>query len=101
MALWLDLDFKDLVGGQVDADRVLETMIPPSVIILTGNGYHFYWLLREPVEAIPEIIEPYLKGLARRYNGDTSSAELARLLRVPGTFNYKDGQKKTCNHYQS
>lgn len=94
VALWLDLDFKDLTGGEDEARKIIESMIPPSVIINTGNGFHPYWLLREPIEALPEIIEPYLKGLARHYNGDSSAAEIARILRVPGTFNYKQGGKK-------
>jgi len=94
VALWLDLDFKDLTGGEGEAKKIIETMIPPSVIVHTGNGFHVYWLLREPIEALPEIIETYLKGLARHYNGDSSAAELARILRVPGTFNYKQGGKK-------
>lgn len=94
VALWLDIDFKDLAGGQAEADKTIESMIPPSVVVSSGNGYHIYWLLREPVEAKPEIIEPYLTGLAQRYNGDPSAAELARILRVPGTFNYKNSGKK-------
>ncbi|MCC6543094.1 MAG: primase C-terminal domain-containing protein [Nitrospirae bacterium] len=93
-ALWIDIDYKDFAGGRDEVMALIETMIPPSVLNDTGNGCHGYWLLREPVEAVAADIEPYIKGLARRYGGDSNSTDLARVLRVPGTYNYKDGLKK-------
>ena len=38
-------------------------------------------------------IEGYLKGLTNALSGDPSAAELARILRVPGTINYKFGER--------
>src|SRR5262249_37730140 len=43
----------------------------------------------EPTPAAIEI-EGYLKGIAKALDADRAAAELARILRVPGTFNYKD-----------
>ena len=37
--------------------------------------------------------EGYLKGITESLHGDRSAAEIARILRVPGTFNYKYGDK--------
>lgn len=95
-SLWMDSDFKDLEGGEADANKILSEingLFPPSIIVQSGNGYHLYWLLKEPEEARPEV-EAYLNGLANSFQGDRSSAELARILRVPGTLNSKYDPKR-------
>jgi len=92
-ALWADMDWKDLVGGKAEADRRIENFsLKPSIIVSSGHGYHLYWLLRKPVKASMEI-EGFLKGIAFALGADPSAAELARILRVPGTFNHKYGEK--------
>ena len=91
--LWLDIDFEYLTGGEAEAKEILTQMPSPSIIVHSGNGYHVYWIFNEPEEASLEF-EAYLNGLAKRYNGDPKSAELARILRVPGTLNHKEGQQK-------
>jgi hypothetical protein len=88
-ALWVDIDWKHFRGGRIEADKVLENCpVRPSIIIRSGHGYHVYWLLRKPEKA-NSAIEGYLKGLASMLRADQSAAELARVLRVSGTFNYK------------
>jgi len=92
-ALWADMDWKDLIGGKAEADRRIENFpLRPTVIISSGHGYHLYWFLKKPIIASPEI-EGFLKGIAISLGADTSAAELARILRVPGTFNHKYGEK--------
>lgn len=50
-ALWADLDFKDFNGGREDAEaRINSFPFPPTIIVETGNGFHCYWRLREPME---------------------------------------------------
>lgn len=93
--LWTDIDFKDFSGGEEEAREFLgKTLnIPTTAVVHTGNGLHLYWIFKEAEAARPEV-EAYLKGLAKRLRGDKKAAELARILRIPGTFNYKDGGKK-------
>jgi hypothetical protein len=87
--LWVDIDFKDLPDGQVEADGILATFdLKPTLIIASGGGYHAYWFLNEPVKNI-ELAERVLKGLAIRLKGDVKSAEAARILRVPFSVNWK------------
>lgn len=93
-ALWCDLDGRDFPGGKEEAlSRIsqLPTNLAPSVIIDSGHGYHVYWLLDQPIpiKAIDvAAIEGYIAGLARFLGGDAVQ-DLSRLLRMPGTINWK------------
>lgn len=75
--------------------------ILPTLIVHTGGGLHAYWLFKEPwVFETPEERQT-AKELSRRFQqtfivhagkkGFTldNTSDLARLLRVPGTFNHK------------
>jgi hypothetical protein len=93
--LWADLDGKDFARGKDEAlKRVREFHFIPSIIVDSGHGYHCYWLLKEGVlietQQDVERVEASLKALACALNADVSCAELARVLRLPGTFNYKE-----------
>jgi len=93
--LWVDVDGKGFGGGKVEALAAIRRFpLPPSFIVDSGGGYHLYWLLREAelIEGQRDIVrvERYLRGLADTLGADRSAAELARILRVPGTFNLKD-----------
>lgn len=101
-ALWLDIDIKDppkgyaSLGDAIDALTVFcsnTQLPPPSALISSGGGLHVYWIFDTPM-TIPEW-KPYalgLKELAQR-NGLLAdlgvTADPARVLRVPGTFNRK------------
>jgi hypothetical protein len=87
--LWVDIDFKDLPDGQIEADGILATFdLPPTFVIHSGGGYHAYWFLNEPVKDF-EKAERILRGLAIRLKADLKAAERARILRVPFTQNWK------------
>lgn len=86
---WVDIDFKDLPDGQIEADGILGAFdLQPTLVINSGGGYHVYWFLNEPTKDLARA-ERILKGLAIRLKADTQSAELARILRVPFTQNWK------------
>jgi hypothetical protein len=94
-ALWSDLDGKDYPGGKPEAlDRLRQFRLPPTIIVDSGNGFHAYWRLRTPVtiDSLASIaqVERYLKALAQLLGADPKAAELARILRVPGTLNLKN-----------
>jgi hypothetical protein len=109
-AAWADIDVGG--GGRVNgkgrfpskavAREFLSGLpVKPTIIVDSGHGLHAYWQLREPlVIASPEDRE-YAAALlngwqafvqsaarARGYSVD-STADLARVLRVPGSMNRK------------
>jgi hypothetical protein len=94
-ALWADVDGKDFPEGKPGALAALHAFqLPPTVINDSANGYHAFWRLRVPILVNDEgdiaSVEGVLKSLARALGADGASAELARVLRVPGTLNFKD-----------
>lgn len=95
-ALWCDIDGKDFSGGLEEITQTIKNFpLKPSAVISSGseNSYHLYWLLKEPEDAT-EKIEGYLKGIANVLNGDMTATDLSRIMRVPGTNNYKNGNAK-------
>ena len=78
---------------------------PPSIIVHSGNGVHTYWLLQEYItvtdenrEWIKRIVKGYEKhthllGMERGWKFDPV-ADLARVLRIPGTLNHKSEPPK-------
>lgn len=96
--LWVDLDYKHYestaaaTAAMEDFYRVVGV---PSIRVQSGNGMHAYWVLRTPLptqewkplatafqaawQSFPEI----------RKGADPVSADAARILRLPGSHNYK------------
>lgn len=82
-ALWADCDGDDAVAA-------LGTFEPaPSIVISSGSGdnCHAYWPLCEPLAA--DEVEQGNRRLAHALGADPASADAARILRVPGTQNFK------------
>src|SRR5262249_14859503 len=91
--LHADIDYKDhdLVPEEIRR-RLDQVSLPASLMVATGGGLHGYWLFYEAEAATPETIarvEAALRRLADHIGGDPQCAECARLMRVPGTTNYK------------
>jgi hypothetical protein len=61
----------------------------PTLEVASGTGrrLHLYWSLRSRVTNLE--VEDASRRLALRLGGDRASVDVARLLRPPGTFNYK------------
>jgi len=94
-ALWVDMDAKDFKDGKPEALTHLHKFpLAPTAIVDSGHGYHGYWFLKDPEEitgpADVARVEGYLRGLAKALKGDLKAAEIARVLRIPGTANIKD-----------
>jgi hypothetical protein len=89
-ALWADLDAKGehTVGSRLQ--QLEELTCPPSILVLTGRGCHAYWLLSRPADGLEQLeqAEGVMRWLGQRLGGDPVW-DRARILRVPGTFNYK------------
>jgi hypothetical protein len=88
VAFWCDLDFKDVPEAEALA-RIAEFPVACSLLIHSGGGLHVYWFLTEPLDAHDVRVEPILKGIAKQLGADAACAEIARVLRVPGTKNFK------------
>lgn len=99
-AAYVDID---CLSDGIDRDEALQTLkgcqYPPSYIVDSGRGYHAYWLFQEPMnidvqsdECEQKKFEAINEGLARIFAADTTAAECARVLRVPGTHNTKQGK---------
>jgi hypothetical protein len=82
--LWVDCDMKD--GGS--ARRIHEFRPPPHMVVASGGGHHAYWLLRDPIDDVRRLREA--NGLlAEALGGDPQAVDAARILRPPGTLNFK------------
>lgn len=117
--LWLDLDFgadhknKKIPQSQHEALELLQC-IPqrPSIILHTGNGFHCWWLWKEPwvFESNDEREAAHQLGvrlqaaikLAAKGRGWTvdSTADLPRVLRVAGTLNWKSDPPKPVTFFE-
>jgi len=87
--LYGDFDSKDSNGSKpATLAQIRALTVPPSVIVDSGGGYHAYWLLGETLHDMDAAAD-YLKRWVYFTGADKSVHDLARVLRVPGTKNYK------------
>ena len=64
----------------------------PTAIIHSGGGFHCYWVLQEPLSVKKygiEAIEAVNKSLLKQLGGDPGTHDISRVLRIPGTYNFK------------
>jgi hypothetical protein len=86
--LWVDCDTDEALDA-------LAAFVPaPSFRVrsggLTESGrprLHAYWSLRHPLPAVQ--IKPSLQRLSASLGADPACVDAARIMRVPGTFNFK------------
>ena len=99
----LDVDVKPPPKGYANVIEALQAIakfvananLPlPTALVLSGGGIHVYWISDRVLS--PEEWAPYAGGLRvladahnLRYD-HTVTIDIARILRVPGTFNHKE-----------
>lgn len=99
-ALWLDLDcgpnkdFDDQHSAQLALGEFLDTTkLPVPITVSSGNGIHVYWPLSESVPVSEwQVAADLLKAACVKFNfpaDPVATSDSARILRVPGTFNFK------------
>lgn len=108
--LWIDIDVQTGIhkNGRLPATVVeahgliLECGLEPSIIVHSGGGLQAYWLFdefvrfrdsdhRKEIQTLSEKWIYYFKGLAAPHSWEIDSVQdLARVMRVPGTQNFKD-----------
>jgi hypothetical protein len=106
-SIWLDIDVKDPPKGYAslqEAVRGLQAfeatvgLPPPSALVFSGGGLHVYWSSTKvftPDEWRP--LAERLKNAALQHGlrcDAGCTTDRARILRVPGTFNWKNGEKR-------
>src|SRR5215207_5984250 len=83
VVLWTDCDGEDAVAALWDFEPA------PSIVIASGTGgnCHAYWPLAEPLPR--DDVECANRRLAHALGADPTSADAARILRVPATWSHK------------
>lgn len=91
--LFADFDIKDFGGSHEKTLTHINSLLEPSVTVSTGGGYHCYWLLESSFHLSTEEDRKRAISLQRRWvdfvGSDPGAKDLARVLRVPGSYNYK------------
>lgn len=93
-SLFAEFDAKDFAGDKSLAlAHVHQLEFSPSAIVDSGGGFHCYWLIDQPFVLDSDAARERARELQARWvafvGGDTGAKDLARVLRVPGTFNTK------------
>ena len=108
-ALWLDIDcgeekakpdengrikgYIDQATGLAELQRFCTTVgLRRPILVNSGNGWHVYWLLTETLERnVWETLANRLRELCLEHNFivDPGVFEASRVLRIPGTYNFK------------
>jgi hypothetical protein len=82
-------------AAQALAKFVADTALPSPLVVHSGGGLHAYWPFTQDVEIsqwLPAARSFKALCVAQRLGIDLSvTADVARILRVPGTHNYKTG----------
>jgi hypothetical protein len=89
--LWCDID---RVTAEEAFERWSRAGVPtPSIVVGSGSGIHGYWLLDRDVRLRKErsLITSMLPYFYRSFDGDHVQ-NLSRVMRLPGTTNYKDAR---------
>jgi|GEM_PF-610672 len=107
--LWMDIDVRgpnhkqeDLPGSVEEAKKVFDWLPQaPTLIVSTGGGLHCYWLFKEPWRLDSHEEWKRARELSRRFQRAIiakgkefgwrldNTSDLARPLRLPGTYNRK------------
>ena len=104
-AFWLDLDAgkgKPYPNWRAATDALKEFCVacnlPLPIVVTSGKGLHVYWPLRTTLDPVTwKRYASGLKNLCTKHGlkADPSrTADIASLLRTPGTHNRKDGGNK-------
>jgi hypothetical protein len=108
-AVWADLDVlsdahpkKALPPTLQEALRIIPAQLPPTITVSTGNGGHVWWVLKEPLIFEKDQDRSHAAGVVHRwqtmlrFNAANQGwafdrlADLPRIMRIPGTHNFKD-----------
>jgi len=89
-ACYVDID-KQLSRYELNEQIKASNLPHPSVIVNSGRGWHLYWLLDStPAKALP-VWQELQDQLINTFDADRSARDCARVLRLVGSTNSKNG----------
>lgn len=98
-----DFDFKDYAGND-DINYYIYNKFKKAFprlyspyIVKSGNGVHIY-CFTEPTTNVKQLAE-LNKEMAELMGADTKACLTTQVIRVPATFNHKNGEKKRVIEY--
>lgn len=113
-ALWMDIDcgptkgvpdekgiikgYLDQTIGLIEFKKFCKAVgLPQPILVSSGYGIHAYWLLDQTTSRAPwEALSHRLRELCVEQGliVDPSVFEASRVLRIPGTYNFKNNDAK-------
>lgn len=99
-SLYIDVDFYLLnyepswVIGKLEHEFFGELLPEPNILIFSGRGIVLIWLLDPvPSQALPlwQAIQNHFLALLKELGGDEKAADAARVFRIAGSVNSKNG----------
>ena len=109
---WVDLDVYNVpelrnVTEDELLDKVLEAhpWLPmPTAVISSGRGFYFLWVFDDPIthERLPkwQVAINVLTDVLLPFGADTHSKDAARVLRIIGSINQKNGEQ-VCGYQRT
>jgi RepB DNA-primase from phage plasmid/CHC2 zinc finger len=81
--IWCEIDAPDA------AKRLATAPVAPVLTVESGSPGHMhaYWLVNQPLEV--ELLERANSALVTQLGGDPACTDASRILRIPGTLNFK------------
>ena len=111
--LWVDIDYQHIVHKKRNlpstieaATRLAKSILPPTVIVSTGHGVQAWWMFKELWVFGNEKERDHAAGYVQSWQAAIrrqaaqkkwevdATHDLARVLRIPGTLNAKEGKPK-------
>lgn len=91
--LYAEFDLKDWPDEPALVGHIATLQPVPSAIVASGGGYHCYWLLADTYQINTPAARLHIDQVETAWvafvRGDQTVHDLARVLRVPGTQNFK------------
>lgn len=92
--LFGEYDAKDYEGGkEAILGHIDGLKFPPSVLIDSVGGFHAYWLLKDTFQIKSDADRAKVDALQKAWvpfvGSDKEAKDITRVLRIPGTRNYK------------
>ena len=89
---FVDADHKHL-GEDETIRRITASPLAPSMVVESGGGLHPYWILKQPFQLKNELAtaKRWLRHIAASVADvvDETVSEPTRVLRIPGSYNFK------------
>ena len=89
----ISLDYDNMGLDQIKSNISQNKIPSPAVIVSSGNGYHCYWVIKQKVYDISNLI----KAMQKVTGADPNAVDKAHVFRLPGSYNVKDpNNRKKC-----